>query len=228
MDDLRFAVPLYSVGSAAAYLRVPPSTLQTWVDGYVRPGRAGNDVHGDPVVTAFSAARGMPRLPFIGLAEAYALNAFRRAGVPLQRVRSSLEALSREVGEHALASQRLFTDGAEVMWEVASRSPEDGDVVRRLVVPRSGQIVFRDAVEQYLRQVTFDEAGYAALIHLPHYGGAEVVLDPLRNSGRPMFARGGVAVESALSRLHAGDTMQDTADDLGVPLEDLRAASLAA
>ncbi len=52
------------------------------------------------------------------------LNAFRRAGVPMQRIRPSLDWLIKNVGPHALASQDLCTDGAEVLWRFAERSGE--------------------------------------------------------------------------------------------------------
>jgi uncharacterized protein (DUF433 family) len=228
VEDIRFDVPLYNVAEAAAYLRLSPSTLRTWVDGYTRPGRGALVVQGAPVVTAVPApSPGAPRMPFIGLAEAYVLNAFRRAGVPLQRIRPSLDVLRRDMGEHALASRALFTDGAEVLWDFAAHAGgEDEGAVRRLIVPRSGQYVFRDVVEQYLRQVVFDDAGFARLIRLPHYGATEVVVDPTRNFGRPTFARGGIAVENALGRLRAGESIEDAAEDLGVPFEDLSAAYL--
>lgn len=62
-----------------------------------------------PVVTAVRPERpGDPAVPFIGLAEAYALAAFRHAGVPMQRIRPAIDTLARELGlEHALASRRL-------------------------------------------------------------------------------------------------------------------------
>jgi hypothetical protein len=61
-------------------------------------------------------------MPFIGLAEAYALAAFRKAGVPMQRIRPSVDVLARELGlEHALASRRLYTDGAEVLYDCAQQ-----------------------------------------------------------------------------------------------------------
>lgn len=157
------------------------------------------------------------------------MNAFRRAGVPLQRIRPSLEWLEREVGDHALASEHLYTDGAEVLWNFAQYAGEDtsdGDVVRRLIVPRSGQYVFRDVVEQYLRQVTFGRDGYASLIRLPQYGPAEVVVDPTRNFGHPIFARGGVALDNVLGRVRAGESIEEAAEDFGVPAEELSAAYL--
>lgn len=226
-QDRRFDVALYSVAEAASYLGLSRSTLGTWVDGYVR-GRPGHLVEGAPVVTAFERTGvRAPRLPFVGLAEAYVLDAFRRCGVPLQRIRPSLEALKAEVGAHALASEHLFTDGAEVLWNHAHRPGEsagDQAVVRRLVVPRSGQYVFRDVIEQYLRQVRFSGDGYANLIHLPQYERAEVVVDPERNFGHPIFAATGASVDTVLGRLRAGESIEETARDYGLAVEQLRAA----
>ena len=221
-DDRRFTVPLYSITEAAQYLDVPRPTLKTWVDGYVRHPE-GRTVIGKPLVTAAAQTRpGYPRLPFVGFAEAYVLNAFRSAGVPLQRIRASLDALIREVGPYALASEKLSTDGAEVLWDAAKHMGED-DNVRRLVVPRSGQIVFAEVVESFLREISFD-AGYAGLIHLRQYKGADVVMDPDRSYGHPIFDRAGVEVENVLGRIRAGEPLEVTAEDFGLQVPELRAA----
>ena len=226
-QDRRFDVALYSVAEAASYLTLAPSTLGTWADGYAA-GRPGHIVEGAPVVTAFErTVPGAPRLPFVGLAEAYVLAAFRRAGVPLQRIRPSLEVLKAEVGEHALASRHLHTDGAQVLWNHAHRAghPDaDQEMVRRLVVPRLGQYVFRDVVQHYLRQVAFAGDGYASSIALPQYQRADVVVDPERNFGHPIFAATGVSVAAVIGRLRAGEAIGETADDYGLPVEQLRAA----
>jgi len=126
LKDDRFTVPLYTLGQAPTYLRVPRSTLTMWADGdeQHRHDRAvERTVTGAPIMTAVSASqRGHARLPFMGIAEAYMLNAFRRAGVPTQRIRPSLDWLVEQVGPHALASKDLYTDGAEVLWNFAQRS----------------------------------------------------------------------------------------------------------
>lgn len=221
LQDMRFTVPLYSVTEAAQYLDLPRATLRTWVDGYERRPM-GRKVVGAPLVTARRPARrGYPRLPFVGFAEAYMLKAFREAGVPLQRIRASLAALVNEVGEHALASEKLSTDGAEVLWEVGERSGETD--VRRLVVPRSGQIVFTEVVESFLRDITFDD-GFAGRIHLRKYSGADVVMDPLRGYGHPIFDRVGVEVENVISRVRAGEPIAVTARDFGLEEREVRAA----
>jgi len=225
--DPRLRTPLYTVTEAARYLTVSRSRLGTWVDGYVR-GRPGHEVHGAPVITALPRRRpGYPRLPFVGLAEGYVLNAFRQAGVPLQRIRPSLDWLTEHVGPHALASKDLYTDGAEVLWDFAQRAgtgTADVDTVKRLIVPRSGQYVFRPVVERYLRQISFGDGRYASLIRLPQYQHSKVVVDPRRGFGHPIFAETGVRVEDVLGPIRAGERLEVVAEDYGVPVSQLRDA----
>lgn len=223
--DLRFSVPLYTLTEASRYLIVPRATLATWADGYERRPAKKAVVKGEPIITAFRQGRpGYARLPFIGIAEAYVLNAFRRAGVPMQRIRPSVDWLIENVGPNALASEDLFTDGAEVLWRFAQESGEgspDDQVVRGLIIPRSGQYVFKEIVEHYLKQIKFDDDKFAAAIRLPQYGEANVVLDPQRGYGQPVFDRSGVRVSDVLGPLKAGATFHDVAEDYGVTESEL-------
>jgi uncharacterized protein (DUF433 family) len=226
--DLRFDVPLYTLTEASKYLIVPRSTLQTWADGYERRPEARSVVKGQPIITALPQERaGYARLPFVGVAEAYVLTAFRRAGVPMQRIRPSIDWLLRNVGPHALASRDLYTDGAEVLWDFAQRSGEgspDDEVVKHLIVPRSGQYVFKDIVQHYLKQIRFENDKYAKMIRLPQYGEANVVLDPSRGYGQAIFDASGARVADALGPLRAGETFKAVAADYGVSEKDLRTA----
>jgi hypothetical protein len=125
----RFATLLYGIGEAAGYLAIPPSTLTTWAYGYGRRQAQARNISAKPIVTAVRPERaGDPAMPFIGLAEAYALAAFRHAGVPMQRIRPAIDVLARELGlEYSLASRRLYTDGAEVLYDYARHA---GDAPR--------------------------------------------------------------------------------------------------
>lgn len=137
----------------------------------------------------------------------------------MQRIRPSLDWLIENVGPHALASQDLFTDGAEVLWRFAQEAGEgssDDEVVKGLIVPRSGQYVFKDIVEHYLKQISFADDKFASIIRLPQYGDADVVLDPQRGYGQPVFDSSGARVADALGPLRAGATFQAVADDYGV------------
>jgi uncharacterized protein (DUF433 family) len=216
----RFATLLYGIGEAAGYLAIPPSTLTTWAYGYERRQAGARAAKAGPVVTAIRPERASdPAIPFIGLAEAYALAAFRHAGVPMQRIRPAIDVLSRELGvEHALASRRLYTDGAEVFYDYARHAGDtpEGDSARELVVVRNNQRVFSEIVELYLRRIDFAADGYAQLIRLPQYQVSEVTVDPDHAFGRPRFAHGGTAVDNVIDLFRAGEPVDVVAEEYGL------------
>ncbi len=221
----RFDVPLYTVADAARIVGVPTSTLATWAKGYTRRFPQRPAVTGEPVITYLDPQRrGEPSIPFIGLAEALVLAAVRRSGVPLQRVRPALAALRRSIGvEHALASRKLYTDGAEVLFDYGEsrRGTDEGRLIQDLVVVRSGQRVFVDVIQDYLRKIEYADDGYAALIHLPVYGSARVIADPTRSFGIPIFQEGGARVDDVLERFWAGESINDLTAEFGVPADEL-------
>jgi uncharacterized protein (DUF433 family) len=177
-------------------------------------------VKAQPIVTAVRTERpGDPAIPFIGLAEAYALAAFRHAGVPMQRIRPAIDALAQELGvDHALASRRLYTDGAEVLYDYARHAGDTpaGESARELVVVRNNQRVFIEVVDQYLQRVDFAADGYAQLIRLPQYRGSDVTVDPDHAFGRPRFAHGGVAVDSVIDLFRTGEPVDVVAEEFGL------------
>jgi uncharacterized protein (DUF433 family) len=212
--DIRFSIPLYTAAEAARAVDVPATTFARWA----RRGPGS-------VVSALPAAgSGQPSIPFVGLAEGLVLAAIRRAGVPLQRIRPALAALTETIGvDHALASRALYTDGAEVLYDYAARAGEhDAGPARDLVVVRRGQRVFADVVDQYLSRIEYDpDDGYARLMRLPAYERAEVVADPERSFGQPIFARGGARLSDVLERFWAGDDLGTVAEEFGVPVAEL-------
>lgn len=224
----RFLTALYTVPEAARYLDVPTSTLNSWAHGYRNhpPGR--RQVVGAPILTTLPRrAVRMPVIPFIGLAEGAVLTAIRRSGVSMQRIRPALEQLDAQFGlSHALASRRLYTDGAEVLFDYAEATHDPGLVgaARELVVVRNGQRVFNDVVDAYLQRLEFDDQGYARLMRLPAYEVAEIVVDPARGFGQPIFARGGARLEDALGLFRAGEPLDVVAAEYGIPSDHLEDA----
>ena len=118
-----------------------------------------------------------------------------------------------------LASKNLYTDGAEVLWEFARQADDDDPdtaFARGLIVPRSRQYVFKGVVEHYLRQASFSEDKYTSLIRLPQYQHTNVVLDPRRGFGQPIFGDSAVRVSDATAPLRAGESFDAVAEDYGV------------
>jgi uncharacterized protein (DUF433 family) len=183
----------------------------------------GMAVAAEPLVT--TAGSSGPTVPFVGLAEAYMLAAFRSAGVPMQRIRPAIHWLEQNIGlEQALASERLMTDGAEVLWDFREQTndPAEREAVDGLVVVTSGQQVFRSIVRDYLRRVTYQD-GWMKMICLPGYEQVDVTVDPWINGGQPTVARRGIRVADVLSRLHAGEDSQDVAEDYDLHVNEVEA-----
>ena len=233
LDDVRFTVPLYTMSEAARYVRVPLTTYTSWARGYDRalPDRRGGlrRVHGEPVITALDpGVRGRPVVPFVGLAESMVLAAFRKAGVSLQHIRQTIPALERQVDvAHALASQRLYTDGAVILYDFAHAGGLDEEAAQELTgLTRvvDGQRVFAEVVRDYLRRIAYGDDGYATELVLP-YGPRDILrVVPDRAAGRPLFIRGGAPLDQVVSRWRAGDRLADLAADFEVPPEDLEDA----
>jgi uncharacterized protein (DUF433 family) len=209
-DDPRVARPIFTLKETAAYLGIPPSTVQFW----------SSASRGRPLITRADDGGRQASVPFIGFAEAYVLSALRRAGVPMQRIRPAVEKLSREIDlDHALASRRLYTDGVELLYDYAvGRAP--GEALE-LVVVRTQQRQFSDLVKDYLRRVSYGHDGWATSITLPVYDHAEVIVDPQIAFGQPMVSHGGARVEDLIDRFRSGDTVAELAEDFGVPPEEV-------
>ena len=218
--DPRFEKPLYTVTEAASYLGVPRSTFDTWVRGYERRPAGKRVVKGKGLLTSIPGER--LTIPFIGLAEGMVLAAFRETGLPLQRIRPALLKLEKEMGlEHALASKRLFTDGAELLFDYAE---SHGDKqLRLLTVVRTNQRVFHDVIDQYLKLIAYED-GWAARVTLPITREPLLVADPQRAFGQPIFVHGAARLADVIGRIEAGEDERAVAEDFGVPLEDVRAA----
>ena len=229
--DIRFDSPLYTVAEAARALSVPASTLATWASGYGRPHPGKKATKADAIVTAFPSPPGIPSIPFVGLAEGMVLAAVRRAGVPMPRVRPALVQLAQEIGlSHALASRRLYTDGAEILFDYSKNRPSlEADLIGDLVVVRSGQRAFSEVITHYLQRITYGSDGYASMIRLPGYTQAEVIADPARAFGQSIFSRGAARVSDVLERFWSGYDIESLSQEFGVPTADiedvLRAAS---
>lgn len=227
-DDPRVRRRLFTVAEAAGWLTVPRSTFHGWVHGYEHRPHGRRAVVGNPIVLGLAAGRGQPAVPFLGLVEGLVLNAFRRTGVPLQRIRPALDRLDQELGlRHALASDRLTTDGAEVLYDYGAVLDPGG--IGDLVTVRSGQRVFAPMVCEYLRRIRYASDHWADRVELPGYAVARVVVDLAVAHGRPVLEPSRIPVEDVLHRWIAGDSLAELADDFdlgGAELEDvIRAAT---
>jgi uncharacterized protein (DUF433 family) len=76
-------------------------------------------------------------------------------------------------------------------------------------------------VERYLKRIEYADDEYAARVELPGYEVAKIVADPTINFGHPYFTSTGTPVDAVLSRLRAGEPMDDVADDFALGIDEV-------
>lgn len=99
INDPHYSTPLYHKAEAAHIIAVPAQTFRNWAVGYARKRLGGSHVVSAPIVTTLEPARPQGvSVPFVGLAEAYIVAAFTKAGLPMQRIRPAVLWLQDHIG----------------------------------------------------------------------------------------------------------------------------------
>lgn len=208
--DERFTEPLYTVAEAAQYLGVPRRTLGYWAE----PHRDKS-----PIVTVVpNGGRNQPVVPFVGLTEAFVAAVFRRVhGLKWSYIRQALADIQADMGlDYALASENLYTDGAEILFD----HRRDDEETALLVEVTSQNILFAEVVRDHLKRITYGPDGWASELILPTPREVAVV-NPKRAYGQPLTIRGGARVVDLLDRFEGGESPGEIGEDFGVPEDDV-------
>ena len=221
-NDIR-AMPCYSFPEAAHYLRIPVTTLRSWVRGRKYPTSEGDQFF-QPVIELPDDSQNL--LSFINLVEIHVLDAIRRDHrISLHKVRIAIDFIEKELtSDHPLAYHKLETDGLDLFVE------EYGQLIN---VSQTGQLALRELLQAHLRRIDRDPAGYARrlypftrkrrgqqLIEEPK----AIVIDPRISFGRPVLAGTGIPTAIIAERYKAGEAIGALADDYGRPTLEIEEA----
>src|SRR5688572_8806431 len=209
--DLR-ELPAYGIAEAAGYLRLPISTLRSWLLGQnYRVGEQPKFFK--PVIDI--ADRKERQLSFINLVEAFVLAGIRRDHeIPLPKVRKAVDYLRRSFNStRPLSDEQFETDGVDLFVE------KMGSLIG---ATQEGQIQMRDIIRDRLERVRRDPKGVPQKIVLfparsDRKGSADVVIDPRLSFGRPVLDRLGVRTSILAERFDAGDSIEVLAREYEAP-----------
>ncbi len=209
-DDPRAAWAIFTIHEASQYLHLPYSTLRRWID----------PEQGTPLVSTLARRGHLPRLSFIGFAEAFVLTAAKRAGVPPHRIRDGVEAVRASIGvDYALATKRLYVDKAELL--VAPEGGTDLDDPADLEVARTRQIQMTRTVKKQLAHISYGSDGIAATLTLPAFEHATVIVDPHEAFGAPIIRRTGTRLRDIVSLWKAHEDVRDIAYDFDLTVTEV-------
>jgi uncharacterized protein (DUF433 family) len=200
--------PRYTLSEAAAYLRISPTTLRSWVVGRPYP-TSGGSRYFEPLIA--SPVADDRRLSFSNLVEAHVLRALRtRHQVPMSAVRTALDyAQSRFKIKRLLLSDELRAGAGAVFLERLDQLIDLG---------RSGQLVLKESLQAHLQRIERDirkapSRLFPVLTARGLHGPKIVVIDPRISFGRPFIARKGVRTATIVERLDAGESREAVAAD---------------
>jgi uncharacterized protein (DUF433 family) len=156
--------------------------------------------------------------------EAKLLSGYRSKGVAMLRLRPVVERLREQSGSlYPLASGHLFIANKEIVARVQEEVGLDEPL--RLVVVRTGQLVFSRVVEQFMDQVDWrTESGSGEEITrvLPLGKSSPVAIDPRRSFGEPVV--GAVRTAVIAEEFRAGESLQAVADGFSLSLREVNEA----
>ena len=198
-----YTQPILTARETARYLGMPESTLDVWLLDRgqqalvhaVRPER-----------------RGWPRVPFVGVVEAYVLRAFRDLKVPMDDIRRAAELVREEFDDpYALAHRRIATDGVALFVRMADES---------FVHARDRQLAFPEVLREHLRYIEWDSDGNAQRLHLRNFPqAADVIIDPRFGWGSPVLADTKVKIEDLVTLWRMGEKFTTIADEYGLTVD---------
>jgi uncharacterized protein (DUF433 family) len=211
--------PSYGIVEAAHYLRLPPTTLRSWVLGRRYPTREGPATFASVIDLP---DRAVPLLSFFNLVEAHVLSAIRREhGVSLRKVRKAIRFLrDRFRSPHPLAERSFETDGIDLFIDHAGLL---------LSASGEGQIAMRQILRAHLRRIGWDSGGTAARLYLFTRKGEViepkvVVVDPRIAFGRPTLVGKGIPTSAIAERYKAGESIDSLARDYDCSREEIEEA----
>lgn len=202
----------YTPTEAAHYLRVPLSTLRSWVFGQPYKSPKGPSKFFQPVVEIADPSDRL--LSFNNLVEINVLAGIRKVHeIPLPKIRKGLRFVQEKLGtSRPLLTQEFLTTGLDLFVE---RS----DLL--LNVTQEGQLTFRDTIERFLQRIERDPAGvpirlYPFSRHAGHDDERKIVIDPSVAFGRPVLVGTAVPTSNIFERFLAGEPIGELAQDFSV------------
>lgn len=198
-----YSTPILTARETARYVGMPESTLDVWL----------MDRGNSPLVHAVTPERrGWPRVPFVGVIEAYVLRALRDLRLPMSEIRKAADLVRQEFDDpFALAHRRVVTDGVALFVQMADKS---------YVHARDRQIAISDVLEEHLKRIDWGVDGNASRLHLRDFpAAADVIIDPRFGWGAPVLGQSKVKVEDLVVLWRNGVRLATIADEYGLTID---------
>lgn len=193
---------VYGFPEAARLAQIPLSNVARWFKGrsdHPRPG---------PVLVSDVRPVGRDHaLSFLDLIDLRVVGRFRARGISMHTIRRVYDVLDEQLQSgHPFAHAKLTVFGKTVMQQVADE--KGGECLREVL---TGQEAMPRVLEKFLSDVSYAEDTLLAERWDVHRG---VVIDPLRNLGKPVSTEGGAGTFVLARSYFANGENEDLVADL--------------
>lgn len=209
--------PRYSLGQAARYVQLSPTTLRSWVAGRSYLTSEGSR-YSEPLI--IRPVPGDPRLSFSNLREAHVLRALRtKHDVSMSAVRAALDYAAEELNiKRLLLSRELMADAGSLFIERLGQLID---------LSRSGQIALKEMLDGHLNRIQWEPLRLFPVVAARGLSGPRIVgIDPQVSFGRPFIVGKGVRTSTIVERLDAGEGREVVAADYDLSDDEMNEAIL--
>lgn len=193
----RLFIPCYKVGEAASYAHISPQTVGKW--------HRADDAR-EPLL---SKREKRSELSYMQLIEIAVVAAFRKQGLPLNRIREAREYFGKKLkSEFPFAEYRFKSEGRELWADYDQiEGPKHAD--KLINANRNGQLAWKSIIGR-LKEFEYEDGGVVVRWHV---GGSDspVVIDPRISFGAPTVD--GTPTWVIKGRWEAGESVGDIAND---------------
>ncbi len=215
MNDLR-KVPLYTVSEASRYLRIPVSTLRSWVAGRFYSVSEGQRRRFVPIILR---PQDQTLLSFANLIEAHLVEAIRKNhNIPLRKIRVA-QSFLEDTEDISLAEADLLTDGVEIYVKKMEHI---------LSASEMGQVIITDVLNRFLDRIETKGKVPIRFFPITRLGIEEsprrIVMDPTIDFGKPVVNGTRVGTRIIFERYLAGDGIRMLSQDYSLDTEDVEEA----
>jgi uncharacterized protein (DUF433 family) len=199
----RLYLPSYQLAEAANYARISAQTVAAWhkLESHLLAER-----------------KERAALSYMQLIEVAVVAAFRKAGVPLKRIRAAREYAANILKSEYPFAEYRFKEEAKHLWlDSGQINVKPGTVVS---ADQGGQMAWESIIGR-LREFEYEKHGIVLRWHVAGEG-SPIIIDPRISFGAPAIK--GVPTWIIRGRYNAGESDSDIASDFDLKKSEVREA----
>lgn len=199
---------IYTVPEVSRLTGAPSPNIYNWLFGGSVSGYQKGIPHRKPALAhQFDLMNHIANVSFKDLIQIRFVHFFREQGVSLQTIRNaSQNACTLLSTTHPFCSAEFKTDGINLLAEVIEKNGESS-----LIELKNLQHVFKDVISPFLTTLEYDNESVSRWWHKD--GDGHVIIDPMRNFGRPSLETEGCPTEAIYEAYLANDKSVEIVSD---------------